>query len=423
MESKGHVDKATVCTSFKNERAIGTLVRFRGKEHGKMGNRVGIVGAGQTHHRSKIPQCNGQELIGIAVRRALESADLTMKDIDAVVIGNMDHFESINYVDMWSVLGFGGYMKPVLKVTTGGTTGSAVGHAAFYHVASGLFDVVLAIGWEQNSESDTTAAIVTHCEPLIERDFYGGAIGGLAAQYSMYMDKYGATEEDAAHVSVRDRGNAARYNPYAHLRAEITVEDVMKSPYISYPLRLLHMCPRSDGACAVLFAREEKATKITPKPAWILGLGSSHRSTYLGDEMGLAGLHSLEIASKQAYEMAGIREPFKQIDVAEMYLPAASAGVSWMEAMGFCEEGGGPAFIRSGVTNMGGDLPINPSGGVIATNCIGATGLIRIGEAALQIMGKAEERQVPDAKIAVATGFGGCFWSDVMIISSLRQLD
>jgi len=388
-----------------------------------MGNRVSIVGVGQTHHKSKIPECNGQELIGIAVRRVLENTELTMKDIDAVVVGNMDHFESINYGDMWSVLGFGGYMKPVLKVTTGGTTGSAVGHAAFYHVASGLFDTVLAIGWEQNSESDTTAAIVTHCDPLIERDFYGGAIGGLAAQYSMYMDKYGATEEDAALVSVRDRCNAARYNPYAHLREEITVEDVLKSPYISYPLRLLHMCPRSDGACAVIFASEEKARRITSKPAWILGVGNSHRSTYLGDEIGLPGLRSLEIAAKEAYRMAGITDPFNQIDVAEMYLPAASAGVSWMEAMGFCEEGGGPELIRSGVTNIDGELPINPSGGVISTNCIGATGLIRIGEAALQVMGKAEARQVPDVKIAAATGFGGCFWSDVMILSSLSYLD
>jgi len=388
-----------------------------------MGRRTAIVGVGQTNHRSKIPECNGQELIAIAVRQALDSAGLMIKDIDAVVVGNMDHFESINYVDMWSVLGFAGYMKPVLKVTTGGTTGSAVGHAGFYHAASGLFDVVLAVGWEQNSESDTTAAIVTHCEPLIERDFYGGAIGGLASQYSAYMDRYGATEEDAALVSVRDRRNAALYNPYAHLRKTITVEDVMSSPYIAYPLRLLHMCPRSDGACAVIFAGEEKATKITDRPAWVWGVGSSHGATYLGDAIAIPGLPSLEKASRDAYRMAGITNPFKQIDVAELYLPAASAGVAWMESMGFCEEGGGPKFIKSGVTNMGGELPINPSGGVIATNCIGATGLIRIGEAALQVMGKAEKRQVPGAKVALATGFGGCLWSDVTILGSKPRLD
>jgi acetyl-CoA C-acetyltransferase len=121
--------------------------------------------------------------------------------------------------------------------------------------------------------------------------------------------------------------------------------------------------------------------------------------------------------------MAGITDPFNQIDVAELYIPASTAGVSWMEALGLCEEGGGPRLIRSGVTNMEGKLPINPSGGVLATNPIGATGLLRIGEAALQVMGKAEKKQVEGAKIAVATGFGGCFWSDVTVLSSLDRLD
>jgi len=387
-----------------------------------MGKLTAIVGVGQTHHKSKNSECNGQELIGIAVRRALKSADISIKEIDAVVVANMDHFESINYVDMWSVLGFGGYKKPVMKVTTGGTSGSAVGHAGFYHVASGLFDIVLAIGWEQNSESDTTAAIVTHCEPFIERDFYGGAIGGLASQYSAYMDKYGATEEDAALVSVRDRCNAAINNPYAHLRQTISVKDVMNSRYIAYPLRLLHMCPRSDGACAVIFAEEKKAKKINKKPAWVLGVGSSHGATYLGDSIPFLGLKSLEKAARDAYKMAGITKPLKEIDVGELYLPSASAGVSWMESMGFCGEGGGPKFIRSGITDIDGDFPINPSGGVISTNCIGATGLIRIGEAALQVMGRAEKRQIEGAQVAMATGFGGCFWSDVTIISSKKKL-
>jgi acetyl-CoA C-acetyltransferase len=388
-----------------------------------MRRRVAIVGVGQTHHRSKNTDCKGQELISIAVKRALESAGLTMADIDAIVIGNMDHFESINYVDMWSVDGSGGYMKPIMKVTTGGTTGSAIGHAGFFHAASGLFDTVLAIGWEQNSESDTTAAISTCFDPITEREFSGGAIGPLAAQYTAYMSKYGATEEDAALVSVRDHNNAALYNPYAHLRQTMTVEDVMKSAYISYPMKLLDMCPRSDGACAVIFAVEEKAKKTAAKPAWVLGVGDCHILVHLADGIGLPNLPSLERAAREAYKMAGVTDPFNQFDVAELYVPASTAGVTWMEALGLCEEGGGPRLIRSGVTNMGEALPINPSGGVLATNPIGATGLLRIGEAALQVMGKAEEKQVEGAQVAVATGFGGCFWSDATVISSLSHLD
>jgi len=385
-------------------------------------NRVAIVGVGQTHHKSRSKEYKGQELIYVAVKRALDSTGLTMADIDAIVVGNMDHFESINYVDMWSVDGSGGYMKPIMKVTTGGTTGSAVGHAAFYHVASGLFDTVLAIGWEQNSESDTTAAISTCFDPITEREYAGGAIGPLAAQYTAYMSKYGATEEDAALVSVRDHNNAARYNPYAHLRQTITVEEVMKSQYISYPIKLLDMCPRTDGACAVLFSSEDKARKIVDRPAWVLGVGDCHILVHMADGIGLANLPSLEVAAREAYEMAGVSDPFKQFDVAELYVPASTAGVCWMEALGLCDEGGGPALIRSGVTEMSGELPINPSGGVLATNPIGATGLLRIGEAALQVMGKAEQKQVEGAKLAVATGFGGCFWSDVTVISSSPQL-
>lgn len=388
-----------------------------------MKRRVAIVGVGQTHHRSRIVDCKGQELINIAVRRALQSAELTMTDIDAIVIGNMDHFESINYVDMWSVDGSGGYMKPILKVTTGGTTGSAIGHAGFYHVASGLFETVLAIGWEQNSESDTTAAISTCFDPITERAFAGGAIGPLAAQYTAYMSKYGATEEDAALVSVRDHNNAALYNPYAHLRQTLTVEEVLKSQYISYPMKLLDMCPRSDGACAIIFASERKARELSDKPAWVLGVGDSHILVHLADGIGLASLPSLERAAQEAYKMAGITDPFNQIDVAELYIPASTAGVTWMEALGLCEEGGGPRLIRSGATNMDGKLPVNPSGGVLATNPIGATGLLRIGEAALQVIGKAEKKQVPGAKVAVATGFGGCFWSDVTVLSSLTHVD
>lgn len=387
-----------------------------------MGERVGIVGVGQTHFKSQNKECCGQELINIAVRRALENAELTMKDIDAIVLGNMDLFEMITNTDMWSVDGCGGYGKPIMKICTGGETGGSTAHAGFFHAASGLFETVLAIGWEQNSESDTSGAIATHCDPIVERDYYAGAIGGLAAMYSAYMGEYGATEEDAAIVSVRDHNNAAKYNPYAHLRKMITVEEVLKSPYISYPIKMLDMCPRSDGACAVIFAQEKRAKKICPKPAWIIGLGNSHPQTYIADGIGQSDLLALRIASTKAYEMAGITNPLEQIDVAELYLPSATAGVQWMDPLQFCPRGGAPKLIRSGITEMGGKLPINPSGGVIATNAIGATAMVRIGEAALQVMGRAEAKQVDGVKVALATAFGGHFWSEVTILSSSPYL-
>jgi len=383
-----------------------------------MGKRTAIVGTGQTKCSSARKDVNGQELINEAVRRALEDADLTLSDIDAIVIGNMDHFEGINYVDTWSVDGSGAYLKPIIKVTTGGTTGTTVAFAGYYHVASGLFDKVLTVAWEKNSESDTTGAIVTAIEPILERPTFGGAINAMALQASMYMAKYGATEEDAARVAVRDRKHALN-NPYAHLHLNITVEDVMKSPMISYPIKYLDMCPRTDGACALIFASEDTAEKICPKPVWVLGLANRHNYTLFGDQP-LVPMITMVEAAQALYAKIGITEPLKQFDVMELYMPSSYSGVQWIEELQLCPYGGGPELIASGVTDMGGECPINPSGGVLSTNAIGATGSQRVAECTLQIMGKAEQRQVPGAKMALASGFGGCFWSDLMALGARK---
>jgi acetyl-CoA C-acetyltransferase len=385
-----------------------------------MARRVAIVGTGQTHHRSHRLDVNGRELIHEAVERALADCEMTIRDIDAIVIGNMDHFESINYVDTWSVEGSGAYMKPIMKVTTGGTTGTSVAIAAYYHVASGLFDRVLAIGWEKNSESDTTGAIITCSDPIWDRFSYSGAIPSLATEASAYMEQYGATQEDAARVAVRERTHAMN-NPYAQLHGRpITIKDVMESAMLAYPIKLLDVCPRTDGACAVVFATEGQAEKIAPQPAWIKATSVRHATTWFGDVDYNTGLLSLLRASKEVYAIAGIRNPVEELDVAELYLPYSYAGLKWIEVLGFCGPGEGPKFVWEGHSDMGGKLPINPSGGVMSTNCIGATALLRTAEAALQIMGKGDKRQVPEVKNALATGFGGCWWSDAIILSSQK---
>jgi len=385
-----------------------------------MANRVAIVGAGQTNHATRRLDVNGVELIYEAVQRALEDTDLKMKDIDGVIIGNMDHFEGINYVDCWSIDGSGGTGKPTLKLTTGGTTGSTLAIAGYHMVASGMFDKLLVIGWEKNSESDTTAAITTAFDPIWDRLVFAGAISGLAVEASVYMDTYGATEKDAARVTVRDRRHAC-LNPFSHLRKEVTIEEVLASAPLSDPLKLLDMCPRTDGACAVIFASDQVAEKICPRPAWVLGTANRHLYTYLGDA-DYVGLKSLRLAGQELYRKVGIKEPLKEIDVMELYLPYSFAGLSWIEELGLCKYGEGPRLLWDGVTDLGGELPINPSGGVISCNPIGATGLIRCAEAALQVMGKADKRQVPDVKIALSSGFGGCWWSDLLMYGAEKPV-
>ncbi|MBW1677274.1 MAG: thiolase family protein [Deltaproteobacteria bacterium] len=375
--------------------------------------RVAIVGTGQTFHRSHRPDVNGQELIHEAVLAALVDADLRISEIDAILIGNMDHFEGINYVDCWSVDGSGGFMKPIMKLTTGGTTGSTLAIAGYHMVASGLFERLLIIGWEKNSESDTTGAITTAFDPIWDRMVFAGAISGLAVEAQAYMAKYGATDRDGARVSVRDRKHACN-NPHAQLRKEVTIEEVLASAMLSDPIHLLDICPRTDGACAVIMASEDTAEKTCPHPDWIWGTANRHTYTYLADVN--FGRHaSMAGASQELFSKAGIREPRKEIDVMELYQPYSFAGIMWIEDMGLVEYGKGPEYVWSGATDMGGELPINPSGGVIACNPIGATGLIRCAEAALQVMGKAGARQVPDVNLALSTGYGGCGWTDMLL--------
>jgi acetyl-CoA C-acetyltransferase len=378
-----------------------------------MAKRVAIVGTGQTFHKSHRPDVNGQELINEAVQRALADANLTMKDINAILIGNMDHFEGINYVDCWSVDGSGGVMKPVIKITTGGTTGASLAVGGYHMVGSGMFEKVLIIGWEKNSESDTTGAITTAFDPIWDRQVFAGAISGLAAEAQAYMARYGASDRDAARVSVRDRKHAMN-NPHAQLRKEISLEDVLASPMLADPIHLLDVCPRTDGACAVIMASEDIAEKICPNPDWLWGTGARHSYAYLGD-CDWGRLTSMERVAKEIFKKAGIKEPRKELDVIEMYQPYSFAGLIWIEDMGIVGYGEAPQYVADGNTDMGGELPINPSGGVIACNPIGATGLIRCAEAAMQVMGKADARQVLDVNFAVSTGFGGCMWTDMLL--------
>ncbi len=379
-----------------------------------MAQRVAVIGFGQTYHRSRREDVNGVELINEAVQAALEDSGLNIKDIDAIIIGNMDHFESVNYVDTWSVDGTGGFMKPVMKLTTGGTTGSTIGIGGYFTAASGLFDVVAVVGWEKNSESDTTGAIITCSDPIFERFCWAGALPALAVEASVYMKKYGITEKDAARVAVRDRRHAMN-NPYAHLRKEVSIEEVLDSPMLSYPVKLLDICPRTDGAACVIFAGERKARKLSPNPAWVWGTSIRHSYSSFGD-IDYETMPTMEAACKEIYSSFGINEPLKELDVVELYQPYTFAGLKWIESMGICSPGEAPQLVWDGETDMGGELPFNPSGGVLATNCIGATGLLRIGEAALQIQGRAGDMQVEGAERAMTTGFGGAFWSDIMLL-------
>ncbi|MFX0043972.1 MAG: thiolase family protein, partial [Candidatus Hodarchaeota archaeon] len=221
--------------------------------------------------------------------------------------------------------------------------------------------------------------------------------------------------EQAARVVVKNRMNALN-NPYAHLQEKVSFEEILDSAMLAYPLKELDFPPFSDGAVAMLLAKEEIAKKLTDTPVWLKGYGSCTDAYYLGHR-NMTDLVGLEGAAKAAYKMANISDPINEIDVAEVYDAFSVHELMSYEALQFCAKGEGGKFVDTGETEMNGAIPVNPSGGVLSSNPTMANGLIRVAEVTLQLMGKAGRRQVPDAKIGLANGMNGiCSQGNIVLI-------
>ena len=283
-----------------------------------------------------------------------------------------------------------------------------------------MFARVLVVGFEKQAEGDSQGAITTVGDPIWERPMMAGAIGNHGVMASTFMAESGVTEEHAAKVAVKARKNAC-LNVHAHLKLpDITVEEVLGSRMLGYPLHLLDMCPTSNGACAVVMAATGHAEKLAARPAWIVTVAGAHEQSFQGDSpKRMAEMRSMIAVREKLYRVAGITDPVRQFDVAEVYEPQTYAELAIYENMAFCPRGGAGAFIDAGTSLIDGELPVNPSGGVLSTNPIGATALIRVAEAAMQVMGRAGQHQVkPDVRLALATGYGGNAWTDGFILSA-----
>jgi len=363
--------------------------------------RVKAIGIGQSKHASKRVDVSLPGLIREAVLRALAHAGLGFSDIDAVVVGTApDVFEGVMLPEQWLVGALGAHGKPVMRIHTAGSVGGATAIAATYHVSSGQFDRVLAVAFEKHSESQALWGL----SPRIPfSPAFGAGAGAYFAPYCRaYMERYEAPREIGPLVAVKARRNAAR-NPYAHLQTPITVEEVFASPMLWDPIHRLESCPASDGAAAVIFAGEDIASE---RAAWVRGRAAFSE---VHDRPGRDQVNpaSGRTAAEAVYAQAGITDPRRQLDVAEIYEPFSWIEVMWYENLGFCGQGEGWKLLRDGVTDLGGELPVNPSGGVLSTNPIGASGLLRMAEAALQVMGEAGEHQVPGARLALGHAYGG----------------
>ena len=379
---------------------------------------VAIIGSGMSKFSSHREEVNQPEMVHEAVVEALDDAHLTMDDVDCVLHGNMELFEMVHQPDMWHVLGSGAWGKPGVRLTTGGTTGSTLACAADNIVASGLHDVVLAIGFEKLQEGHTTGGITNMADPLWGRSLQTGALTGTTAQ--KLIDRFG--EERAKYAAMKLRTimdeNAMR-NKKAHRRLRLDRKYIKEaadnSPPLVGELRMIHMCSQSDGTCAVIFASEDKVKQFNANPAWVV----DHETVHREETMIFTNENSTHrVAAERLFARNAITHPAKDIDVFEMYDPSAWWGLDWLGDFMLCDEDEHLKMVENDDIAMEGEIPLNPSGGVQASNPIGATALVRVAEAAMQVRGTAGEHQVPKpVRRALASGFGGTFWTVLMLLS------
>ena len=381
--------------------------------------RVAIVGAGITKFVRRAQE-TGKELSFEAAKMALDSCGLTLNDVDAVTHGTApDAFDGVHMKGEYLSDGSGGWRKPYMRNFVGGGTGVFAPIHGFFHVASGLADICLVVCEEKMSSCypHPQGAFKTIFDHTLEQPLNPTLIWIFALEMNRYMNRYGLSKKDIALVSVKNKKNALDH-PSAQIPENITVDDVLNSETLAWPVNRLDISPASDGAAAVILASEEKAKKITDKPVWISGVGWNIDTAYWATK-DLYYPRYVEKAARQAYEMAGIKEPHKEIQVAEPYDPFSYKELHHMEGLLLCKKGEAAKLTVDGVTQRTGNLPTCPSGGALGVgNPIAATGLMKVIEIFLQLRGEAGKRQIPgNPKVGVAQA-----WGDLMQVGTVVVL-
>ena len=365
-----------------------------------------VIGVGQTHHRAKREDVSIAGLCREAIDRALADANLGFDDIDAIVVGKApDLFEGVMMPELFLAEALGAAGKPLLRVHTAGSVGGSTAIVAASLVQAGVHKRVLTMAFEKQSESNAMWALSVPVP--FNMPVHAGAGGYFAPHVRSYIRRSEAPTHIGAIVAAKDRQNALK-NPYAHLRNEdTTVESVLASQMLWDPIRYDETCPSSDGACALVIASEEAVVKSgVTNPAWIHGTQMRSEPTTAAERDQVNPQAGREAAAA-LWKQAGITDPLNEIDAAEIYVPFSWFEPMWLENLGFTPEGEGWKLTESGGTALDGVLPVNCSGGVLSSNPIGASGMLRFAEAALQVRGRAGEHQVDGARRALGHAYGG----------------
>ncbi len=378
---------------------------------------VAVIGVGMTQfgkHTDKTIRELGEE----AVWAALQDAGMSPKDVQVAYAGNalgrISGQEMISGQMVLREVGITGI--PITRIEDACASASFAFRESWLAVASGLFDVAVAVGYEKMTGA-TTAEIMealagasdTEMEASLGITFPG--VFAMVARRHMYQ--YGTTREQLAQVSVKNHDNGA-LNPRSQYQKRFTVEEVLASRPIASPLGLLDCCPISDGCAAAILVAKDLVPRYARKPIWIAASGQASGSFEPGSDITI--LKPTITASQSAYNQAGLGP--EDIDLAEVHDCFTIAEVLHTEDLGFASKGEGGPFIQDGNTAIGGRIPINTSGGLLSKgHPVGATGLAQIVEVVEQLRGQSGQRQVEGAKVGLAMCLGGFMHSDAGVVA------
>lgn len=372
---------------------------------------VSIIGVGCTRFGERW----GSSLRDLVVETgiaAIDDAGVTGEAIDALYIGNMSGGRFVEQEHIGALIAdYAGLSRlhiPSTRVEAACASGGLALREAFLAVASGYADIVIAAGVEKMTDvsSGVAADALAAAADREWECFFGATFPALYAMIArLHMRRYGTTREQLAQVAVKNHHHG-HMNPIAQYHTEIKVDDVINSPLVADPLRILDCSPITDGAAAVVLAPTDIASRYSDTPIRILASVQASDSLALHDRRDITTLDATVYAAKKAFAQARLTPA--DIDIAEVHDCFTIGEILAIEDLGFFPKGEGGIATEEGRTSIGGDVAVNTSGGLKACgHPVGATGIKQAYEIVLQLRGEAGKRQVSDAEIGLTHNVGG----------------
>ncbi|MEM2440293.1 MAG: thiolase domain-containing protein [Candidatus Bathyarchaeia archaeon] len=369
-------------------------------------NDVAIVGVGCVGFKPLTPEFSFKELMFEAAVKAYEDAGgiNPRKDVDVFVTCAEDYLEGFSIFDEFVPDQLGAALRPLFTVSGDGMLGLA---SAYMLIKTGQFDTVVVEAHSKASDILTYMDIIQFgLDPIFNRPLCIHPYNVAGLEMNRYLYETGATEEQCAQVVVKNRRNAI-LNPYAAYGADITLDQVMHSEKLFHPLKKLEISTPADGCIVMVLASEKVAEKLTDKLVWVKGVGWCTETPSL-ETRDWTGAVYTRLAAEMAYKEAGVTNPWRDIDFAEIHDLFAYKELQHMEALRLCDCGEAGKLVEDGLTTLDGELPVNPSGGLLGMGYgLEASGLQKVLEVVLQLRGEAGARQIKDAEVGLAHTWRG----------------